>query len=768
MAHVMWNFGPQIQACVTRRGQKHSKDITIASIPRPPSIDYAGDWGIPSFRGLAILVVAGRSGIAVQDVLCKTTIRTITDNDGNEKKVSGSVTHSSMLKKAADEIGSFLKGEGILSEQTLGHMAFGVGLTAGSDKWDELVSFQASYSDSAYTPAEVITRLRNKEKAHRERVEGKATARTSTPERDVCPDPGNDEVPAAALGTPVRQLRDPIAWEVHRVIDPELPTENLPVLPSYIRRAHDIKLQDALDEVRSGTSTMVVLIGDSSTGKTRACWEAVTSLPDGWRVWHPSNPSYAQALLDGLDTPTSKSGTVLWLNELQRYLGGADGDRVAAGIRALLLDSAQAPVLVLGTMWPESLDQLTSEPSRGESDPHPAVRSLLDLAEYVTVEEAFNEQELAAAAEAATHDPRLAQALAEAEAGRITQFLAGVRTLMNRFEQAGAPDRALVRAAADARRLGHGERLPLPLLTSAARAYLTDGRWNALPDDWVTSSLEYLGRDCRGVPGPLTKIRPEPDQDEPPHAEYRLADFLEQRLHHTRPAVVPPQAFWNATLRHARTPDDLVKFGRFAEARYRLRIAATHYRAAADHGSAQARLHLERLQKDVGNFGGTEGLYRETPNPGHALALRVLVGAKEESGELTAAEYADSGDWGVLRVLVGTNEEPRELTAAESADSGDWWDSRVLAELKNNAGDLFAAEAAYRKQIDQGWDRIVQMEVLQIAVLRERVTSTKRIARVGPLLVGLFRVLCMTGKHDSAVRMIEYGLEADGSASEAW
>jgi len=116
---------------------------------------------------------------------------------------------------------------------------------------------------------------------------------------------------------------------------------------------------------------MAVLVAGSSAGKTQACWEALEPLRrvGGWRLWHPCYPSRPEAALRGM--PQVGPRTVVWLNEAQEYLGGGDGERVAAGLRALLADPARAPVLVLGTMWPGHHDALTQSPGS-------QVRQLLD------------------------------------------------------------------------------------------------------------------------------------------------------------------------------------------------------------------------------------------------------------------------------------------------------------------------------------------------------------------------------------------------------
>ncbi|MEU6371795.1 hypothetical protein [Streptomyces sp. NPDC046909] len=59
-------------------------------------------------------------------------------------------------------------------------------------------------------------------------------------------------------------------------------------LPGYVSRDHDQILAHAVRDAARGQSRMVVLVGTSSTGKTRACWEAVQPLANqGWRLWHP-------------------------------------------------------------------------------------------------------------------------------------------------------------------------------------------------------------------------------------------------------------------------------------------------------------------------------------------------------------------------------------------------------------------------------------------------------------------------------------------------
>jgi hypothetical protein len=169
--------------------------------------------------------------------------------------------------------------------------------------------------------------------------------------------PGDHErLERPSLGTPIEGVNNPFSLEVHRAIDFRT-VAPLQELPLYLERDHDQELRRRIAEAVKGVSTLVVLVGGSSTGKTRACWEAIKNkqlMPPDWWLWHPFDPTRAEAVLEGLEQVAPR--TAIWLNEAQHYLltpGSDRGERVAARLRTLLADPDRAPVLVLATMWPE-------------------------------------------------------------------------------------------------------------------------------------------------------------------------------------------------------------------------------------------------------------------------------------------------------------------------------------------------------------------------------------------------------------------------------
>jgi hypothetical protein len=162
------------------------------------------------------------------------------------------------------------------------------------------------------------------------------------------------------IGAPIKQVTDPFALEVHHAIVSD--TAGLPELPVYVPREHDRELAKVVEQVTAkGVSRIAVLVGGSSTGKTRACWEALQPLrgAGGCRLWHPIDPTRPDAAL--ADLPQIGPHTVVWLNEAQLYLADPTlGERVAAGLRELLRDPRRGPVLVLATLWPDHWDTLTT------------------------------------------------------------------------------------------------------------------------------------------------------------------------------------------------------------------------------------------------------------------------------------------------------------------------------------------------------------------------------------------------------------------------
>ena len=458
----------------------------------------------------------------------------------------------------------------------------------------------------------------------------------------------------APAGRPLAEVTDPFALEVHRPVQPKAPPPGLPQLPAYVPREHDTQLGAVVRAAAAeGRSRTAVLVGGSSTGKTRACWEALQILrdrPEPWRLWHPIDPTRPDAALREL--PGIGPRTVVWLNEAQFYLDVAEGglgERVAAGLRELLRDPDRAPVLVLATLWPQYWDTLTAR-SAASPDPHAQARELL-AGHDITVPTAFSPAQMGQLARAA--DARLALATAGAQDGQVIQFLAGAPELLARYRNAPPAAAALINAAMDARRLGIGVGLPQVFLEAAAPGYPTDAEWDALGEDWLDQALAYTAVPCKGVRGPLTYIRPRPARarpagpgspdgdDQPPASQagtadgpvYRLADYLDQHGRAHRKDQIPPAGFWAAAAAHS-SPGDQALLGHAAHARGLYHAAAQLHKNAAASGSSDAAYYLTYLPRCLrGDARPTSWAAAHVALDDPRAVVEVLDGLREEGAQ---------------------------------------------------------------------------------------------------------------------------------------
>ncbi|MEU2448288.1 hypothetical protein ABZ588_32895 [Streptomyces althioticus] len=114
---------------------------------------------------------------------------------------------------------------------------------------------------------------------------------------------------------------DALRFEVYPAFKADGRSGALSALPPYIDRPASI--DDELRRQVAGAangSRLVMVVGGSSTGKTRSCWGAVwAELPD-WRIVHPLAPERPAALLSVLQEGVLEPRTVLWLNDADLYL----------------------------------------------------------------------------------------------------------------------------------------------------------------------------------------------------------------------------------------------------------------------------------------------------------------------------------------------------------------------------------------------------------------------------------------------------------------
>ncbi|WP_157119626.1 hypothetical protein [Nocardia xishanensis] len=482
---------------------------------------------------------------------------------------------------------------------------------------------------------------------------------------------------------------DPFALDVHRPISSNNLNNHLdlPVLPPYVRRAHDAELATVVTRAAAGSSAIAVLVAESSTGKTRALLEALGPLraAGGWRLWHPLRPTRSQALDD---LKHVRPRTLVWLNETQKYLTHKSAaEQVAVALHNLLLDTSRAPVLILGTLWREHHRDLCADPAS-------AVSKLLEPA-VIEVPKSFTGSALEEMRRAADTDPRIKLAIHGSEDGQITQYIAGGTELVRRFRfSSSAAARAIIEVAMDAVRMGHRNAVPYALLEHVAPFYMTNAERDQLDENWLEKALAETGEQCKGVRGPLTPIRPlrrPAGRRSAAHTShhdlaidavpvFELADYLDQFSRTHRATVIPPVEFWDAAADYAH-PDDLARLGQAAADRGMIRDAAQLWKNGLRHGDLTAAINLIYRFRMPGL---AEVIATGVPvdNLADATALVQMMretGATPQALQLAcrAAEVADITRLPEVIVLIrelrhlDAEREARDLAhrAAETADA---------------------------------------------------------------------------------------------------
>ncbi|MCU7823870.1 hypothetical protein [Kitasatospora sp. DSM 101779] len=389
-----------------------------------------------------------------------------------------------------------------------------------------LVQALESWNDSSET---LSTRsYRAGKSAHFERL--RRAAQSEKREKHSSANSTLSRIPLSAA------LENPYALEVHKPIV----VAGAPAgLPAYIPRTHDATLQSA---VLSQKTQLIVLVGGSSTGKTRAAYEALKKLPSGWNFYHPLAPSKAEALISYLEGGGNLGKTVIWLNELQDYLTPTGlGERAAASLRVALSGSSET--LFIGTMWPIYWRKIMA-PSPSIEDHYGQARALLSgVAHRVDITPDFPASTLE---EQARLDGRIRIA-ADLSGGRITQYLAAGPALLEFFKDSRdiSPNAwAVLSAAMDWSAMSGSSTVAPEFLRSAAPGYLTDEEWGAAGEAWFADATDLLGQQLKGATSPLARLRSRKE-----HAgeyTYKLADYLIQHAQQERKKSPAPESYWRA------------------------------------------------------------------------------------------------------------------------------------------------------------------------------------------------------------------------------
>jgi TPR repeat protein len=468
----------------------------------------------------------------------------------------------------------------------------------------------------------------------------------------------------------VRQVSDPVALGVHPAVDPPTiagtPAPERPRnAPLYVPRDLDSALDQAV--ARGG---LVLLVGDSTAGKSRAAFEAIhRHLGDRWLLV----PSRRDSLRTLLDAEIQFRDTVVWLNDLERYVGP---DGLDEGLLRRLLGDGTRRIVVLATM--RATEYATRSPVHDLGQPdhkriqRRAEQMLLDqVTQRLQVARLFSDSEQQHARIRSQDDPRIADALKHADRYGLAEYLAAGPKLLQEWDDAWAignqpAGAALVAAAVDSRRAGLDEPVPADVLLKLAPSYLDTTIAGLLSPNAFQRGLEWAAAPRYGASALLVR-----------HVDggYLAFDYLFDNLERNPNAPEIPEAIWQSVVAAAKedTAKSVALRADYARPR-RPDVAERAYRKAADAGDVDAMVAVGSLANARDDPNEAIAWYRKAANAGDIEAMRRL-GSMVEPDEAIAwyRKAANAGDIEAMRRLGRRASDRGERIAwlRKAADAGD-------------------------------------------------------------------------------------------------
>jgi tetratricopeptide (TPR) repeat protein len=451
----------------------------------------------------------------------------------------------------------------------------------------------------------------------------------------------------------------------------------------YIKRDQQDELEKSV-----GPGKAVLVVGHSMSGKTRLVAHVVKrKFPDAPLVAVETGNALKELFNGGLDP----AGTVVWLDDLERFLG-ADGLTVN-----LLNRLTTGRAIVVATIRTEKRDSY-----RPQKKLRPLEWEVLQRFNKISLQRRLTGPELSRV-RTTVNDPGILDAV---DHYGLAEYLGAGPESLDKFEAGEIVNplgQALVRAAIDWRRTGLTRPVSQHVLATMLPTYLADRpdvpRTEQTIDEglaWATMEINetvaLLGRVFTGSNGPV----------------FNAFDYLVDQLERTKEPI--PNQMLSVALEQAES-DELTVIGNTAYLAGNLAIAGTAWRRASDSNNYPfASLNLGLLLEQQGDVEGAKAAYQKaikSRDLGPMVALN-LVGLLVEEGDLEGAKVAyQTGNLATAETAWGRTSDGVSLSSFN------------LGVLLDQQADLEGAKVAYQEAIDNGNADQAPMAALRLGWLLE-------------------------------------------------
>lgn len=498
---------------------------------------------------------------------------------------------------------------------------------------------------------------------------------------------------------PLVRESDPLELRVHRSA-----VSSGNAVPPYVARDADTELEEALtrSSIRGG---LVLLVGDSTAGKSRSAYQAILRKVPNYRLVAPDSQGELRASLAQI--VGSPERVVLWLDDIERFLG-MEGltPRVTTYLR-------RAGILSLGTIRTEHYRIL-----KKLSDAHPgtviahdeliAAESVLNQADLVFMPRQWTSDERARAA--MESDPRIADALQHADTYGIAEYLAAGPRLLDEWNMAWSAKQnprgaAIVAAVIDCHRAGLSDSVPVSLIRAVHEHYLNKGGGILLEPESFREAMDWATKRRYGITSLVSPTKQA--------GRFKAFDYLTDRVMQSADKHPIPPETWAAVRREVANDDHLVSEVAFsAVSQGNRELAKELWTELVERGSGLAACNLAFLQLRTGDANDGErllklsydmGYLRAATDLGHLLEGHSRQDEAEEWYERAAEGNDPHGLYHLAYIYRKRGmEHEAESCLREAMSRKEMAASTALGELLVTSGRLEEAEAILRAAGAQG------------------------------------------------------------------
>ncbi|MFF4059491.1 tetratricopeptide repeat protein [Streptomyces sp. NPDC001668] len=446
--------------------------------------------------------------------------------------------------------------------------------------------------------------------------------------RGTTAEPSMPASPAAKAGPshPLVRDADPVLLGVRQA---RKSAEHGPV-PPYVERDADHEIDAALEAATAGGG-LVLIRGDSTAGKSRAAFEAMSRALSDLPLLIPGRGIALDSCVEEARALSRRGRQcVVWLDDLEHYLGPSLLDQVVlrelVGLRAVLL--ATMRLSEYDRRAPRQTGTAKGDDAYARIDLSDPV---LKAADIIDLRRRWSEAELART-ETQT-DPRLLEALRHHQRYGIAEYVSAGPPLWDRWHNArylgGNPrGHALVATAVDLARSGLGP-VSTELITSLHSGYLADEESAMLSPEPLEAAMAWACQDPLGA----SRLLMPAGQD-----LWRPFDYLVDTLSQLPDAPPVPDAVREAAVEHASSVQERYSVGVSCYRAERIDLALRAFLPSAETGHVDSMLYVGSIFLDQNREAEAETWWRRLAKAGNARGMLNLGVRSHRKGQRKKAE----------------------------------------------------------------------------------------------------------------------------------